>query len=77
MKYYYASRLLSKIFRQCVTDTQFYCHLVIQSQMIEEKLYQNTAGEERELLHDKISECRALVRAAHRSYPQREGLISQ
>lgn len=76
-KYDFASKLLSKICRQGVTDTQFYYHLVIQSQLIEEKLYQNTSGEERELLHDKISECRALVRAAHRSYPQREGLISQ
>ena len=36
-KYDFASKLLSKLCSQGVTDTQFYYHLVIQSQLIEEK----------------------------------------
>lgn len=68
-KYEFASGLLSSICRQDAIDTQFYYHLVIQSQLIEEKLYQNTPKEELALLQDKISECRSLVRAAHRSRP--------
>lgn len=71
-KYDYASKLLSKLCMQGATDKQFYYHLVIQSQLIEEKLYEITSGEERELLRDKIGECRSLVRAAHRSNPQTE-----
>ena len=71
-KYDFASKLLSKLCSQGVTDTQFYYHLVIQSQLIEEKLYQITSGEEQKLLHDKICECRSLVRAAHRNNPQAE-----
>ena len=67
-----SSKLLSKLCSQGVTDTQFYYHLVIQSQLIEEKLYQITSGEEQKLLHDKICECRSLVRAAHRNNPQAE-----
>lgn len=68
-KYDYASALLSRVCHQDVIDTQFYYHLVIQSQLIEEKLYQNTPKEKLALLQDKIGECRALVRSAHRSRP--------
>lgn len=76
-KYDFASKLLSEICHQGVNDIQFYYHLVIQSQLIEEKLYQNTSGEERALLLDKIGECRALVRTAHRNNPQTKELVSQ
>lgn len=76
-KYDFASKLLSEICHQGVNDIQFYYHLVIQSQLIEEKLYQNTSGEERALLLDKIGECRALVRSAHRNNPQTRELVSQ
>lgn len=76
-KYDFASKLLSEICHQGVNDIQFYYHLVIQSQLIEEKLYQNTSGEERALLLDKIGECRALVRTAHRNNPQTRELVSQ
>lgn len=69
-KYEITTKLLGRLCRQEVIDVQFYYHLVIESQLIEDKLYQMAAKEELEKLQDKISHCRAIVREAHRTQPK-------
>lgn len=69
-KYEFTTKLLSHICRQDTIDTQFYYHLIIQSQLIEDKLYQMASGEELENLCGKINHCRDLVREAHRAHPK-------
>lgn len=65
-KYAFATDLLTKICGQSQVDTQFYYHLIIQSHLIEEKLYQDTPAEYLSSMQDRINACRSKVRDAHR-----------
>lgn len=47
-------------------DTQLYYSLVIQSHLLEEKLLENAINENWNGIDNMLSECRALVRSAHR-----------
>lgn len=75
-KYELTTKLLSGLCHQEVMDTQFYYHLVLQSHLIEEKLYEMASKEELSKLHDKISLCQAIVRDAHRVHPKEGGGLS-
>lgn len=65
-KYENTTKLLAVICESDDVDTQLYYSLVIQSHLLEEKLLENAINENWDGIDEMLSECRALVRSAHR-----------
>ena len=65
-KYENTAKLLAVICEGDDVDTQLYYSLVIQSHLLEKKLLENAADENWDSIDKMLSECRALVRSAHR-----------
>ena len=65
-KYENTVKLLTVICESDDADTQLYYSLVIQSHLLEEKLLENAINENWNGIDNMLSECRALVRSAHR-----------